>query len=690
MSKLHWIAKILIVTAMSATISVKGADEIRGDAIFPEEWVAFGPFERDDPIPETGALLAIPETLRIGDTTAAAKRVTPVVNQYDFSDLLGEPPYGRDRVAYVYLTVDSPEDQTVTVGLNADYQFQLWLNGEQVADTTGSAKNPVFPPSIRDFLFNVDMRKGENLMVVRIVSGAASSLLVVGGPRELRHGRVQSIYGDPFLKKDPFWTANSLRVVPDEKEAVRIDDRLELFVDDYLISGMSGGAVRELHHPVPRETVHRLDMPWEGKTSAYLSVFQDGDRVVLTYNATPRTKAQTTALLMSEDGIHFERPVLGLVDFGGSKKNNLLPRRGASGHNFTMFRDPNPAAPETERYKAISYFPGGKGEEGGGGLGAWVSPDLIQWELANEKRIITRNNPETGELQGGFDSQNLAFWDPVREIYVCYYRGPTPSPDDSKKFSRVRGIWRSESPDFRHWSIPRPIAYTDLRQEDMYTNAIRPYFRAPHIYIGTPNRYVPGRTKYPDWQRMGSAPAGINDAILMSSRDGITFERWQEGFLRPATDPEVWTDRNNYFAWGMIQTGPDEISLYWTEHYRHDGMRIRRGTLRLDGFVSLHAGAEQVGEVLTRPLIFSGDRLELNYATSAIGTIRIELCDEDGNPYPGFSFRESQILFGNEIAATYHWSDSPDLSSLAGKPVRLRIRLHDADLYSIRFPSDSK
>jgi hypothetical protein len=136
----------------------------------------------------------------------------------------------------------------------------------------------------------------------------------------------------------------------------------------------------------------------------------------------------------------------------------------------------------------------------------------------------------------------------------------------------------------------------------------------------------------------------------------------------------------------MLQTAPDEISVYWTEHYRHPTMRLRRGTIRTDGFVSVQARGEQ-GEILTRPLIFSGDRLVVNYATDAVGWMRFELCDVDGTPLEGFSLVDSEVLFGNEIEHVVSWGDVSDLSDLAGQPVRLRVRMENADLYSIRFPS---
>jgi hypothetical protein len=173
----------------------------------------------------------------------------------------------------------------------------------------------------------------------------------------------------------------------------------------------------------------------------------------------------------------------------------------------------------------------------------------------------------------------------------------------------------------------------------------------------------------------------------MSSRDGLSFERWEEAFIRAGAEPEVWTDRNNYPAWGMIETAPGELSVYWTEHYRHPTMRLRRGTIRTDGFVSLHAGGDP-GEVLTRPLIFSGDRLVVNYATDAVGWLRFELCEADGTPIEGFSLADSELLFGNEIEHEVSWRGGGDVSALAGRPVRLRVRLENADLYSLRFAGD--
>lgn len=440
------------------------------------------------------------------------------------------------------------------------------------------------------------------------------------------------------------------RAQPGDREPVDIGDRLELFVDDHLVDALTGDAERRLHHPVPREIVLALDQPWEGQTCAYFVVFPDGDRFRMYYRGEFGGE-QACCLAESADGVHFERVMTGLFDFQGRPTNVVWTGRGA--HNFTPFLDTNPATSADQRYKAVGY------SHAGNGLGVFGSPDGIHWRELLDHPAIT---------DGDFDSQNVAFWDPRRGLYVDYHR---------KSRAGVRDIMTCTSPDFLTWSAPVFVEYVDSRAEHMYTNGIIPYFRAPHIYLGFPARFVPERTKIE-----GRKDPGVSDAVLMSSRDGLHFQRWEEGFIRPGLDPEVWTDRNNYPAWGMLATAPGEISLYWTEHYRHPTMRLRRGTIRTDGFVSVHSGG--VGEMLTRPLIFSGERLVVNYATSAVGWLRFELCDEAGEPLPGFSAFDSELLFGNEIEHTVTWRASSDLSALAGRPVRLRAQMQDADLFSIR------
>ena len=110
----------------------------------------------------------------------------------------------------------------------------------------------------------------------------------------------------------------------------------------------------------------------------------------------------------------------------------------------------------------------------------------------------------------------------------------------------------------------------------------------------------------------------------------------------------------------------------------------RRYTLRLDGFVSVNAPLA-AGEFITKPLTFAGKQLEINYATSAAGQIRVELQDEDGKAIPGFTLDDSEPVWGDHVSRILKWKTGDDVSAYVGKPIRLRFEMSDADLFSIRF-----
>ena len=112
--------------------------------------------------------------------------------------------------------------------------------------------------------------------------------------------------------------------------------------------------------------------------------------------------------------------------------------------------------------------------------------------------------------------------------------------------------------------------------------------------------------------------------------------------------------------------------------------RLRRYTVRVDGFVALHA-RQKPSEFVTKPLVFQGNKLTFNLATSAAGYLRVELRDGAGQPLPGFTLADSDQLFGDTLERTVTWKDKSDVSSLAGRPVRLRVVMSEADLFSLRF-----
>ena len=478
----------------------------------------------------------------------------------------------------------------------------------------------------------------------------------------------------------PLALATSAAEVTDSKEPVDIGSRLELFVDDFLIDSMDGVSLK-LHAPVSAGKIISFDRPWEGNTSDYHTVFRDGDGYRMYYSGTshpdyadqdqlrPDEKVvpqhgSVTCLIESRDGIVWSRPSLGLIEFQGSRDNNIVWKEEA-GCCFAPFKDGNPDAPSGQLYKAL----GNVGSWPKSVLMAFVSPDGKRWSLAS---------PEPAISDGKFDSLNVPFWDPVRHQYAAVYRD----------FDGVRSLKYATSNDFLEWTPGQWAEYGNTAREELYTNATTPYFRAPHIYISLPKRFVPWRT----FHSTNPYP-GVSEGVFMTSRDGVHWDRrFMEAYIRPGRDPRNWVHRCNMPAAGIVPTAEDEISLYVGRNNTYPSSHVERMVLRLDGFVSVHAGYAG-GELITRSLVFQGDRLVLNFATSAAGSIRVEIQDVGGNPLPGFGLEESPLIWGDEIEHTVRWershtkatSDKP-LAGIAGKPVRLRFVMKDADLYSLRFP----
>ena len=135
------------------------------------------------------------------------------------------------------------------------------------------------------------------------------------------------------------------------------------------------------------------------------------------------------------------------------------------------------------------------------------------------------------------------------------------------------------------------------------------------------------------------------------------------------------TEHTVLLAAGASQSGPNSTSL------TAGGQSHRRSP---DGFVSVNAPYAG-GELITHPLRFEGSELVLNAATSAAGGMYVELQDASGRPLPGYSLSDSVEWYGDEIEHVAAWKKGSDVSALAGKPVRVRFALKDADLYSIRF-----
>jgi len=483
-----------------------------------------------------------------------------------------------------------------------------------------------------------------------------------------------------------------------------IDSKLELFLDKHLLESLDEGASLRLHQPTPRDDAFATDKPWEGNMCGYFTVIQDGDRYLMYYRTghcvLENTENQpdhfviTVAVALSDDGIHWERPNLGLFEHNGSKQNNIVwigegeLLKGV--HGFAPFIDQSEPQGSPTRFKALGAARGAFGN----GLFAMSSPDGIHWSLLQEDPVLDGSVAH-------FDSQNLAFWDEGADLYRIYFRNYVGGTFFE---GGQRGVDTATSKDFIHWSKNKPLNWVNSPDEQLYTNQVIPYYRAPHIFLGFPSRYIerpwsPSIEALPELEhrkiraavnpRYGSA---ITDGLFMSSRDGSTFNRWPEAFIRPGPQLEGnWTYGDNYQCWGMFETpssipgAPPEISFYVSENYwRGEATLLRRYTIRQDGFVSLHAPLSG-GEIVTKPFTFKGEKLQLNLSTSAAGSVQVEIQDIAGTPLGGYNLEQCHEIIGDEIERVVTWEQGSDVSSLADQPIRLRFVLKDADLYAMRF-----
>jgi hypothetical protein len=394
---------------------------------------------------------------------------------------------------------------------------------------------------------------------------------------------------------------------------------------------------------------------------------------------------ESTCYAESSDGIAWTRPPLRLFNIHGATENNvILTERDSKVWTLAPFLDTKPGVDPKERFKAIacdSIF-----DENGKlawALIALASPDGVHWKRLREKPVVYNDLPKFG-----FDSQNVAFWSDAEQKYLLYGRSNLTKPRAMRAVSR----WTSDN--FLDWG-PRTLMRNmhdgkPTDDEHLYINQTHPYYRAPHIYLATPARLVMRQALSPEQvaQIPGADPkqaASISDTAIATSRGGDVYDRtFMESWIRPGTGPQNWLTRDNYAANGIVQTGPAEMSVYVHEDYGLPSAHLRRYAMRLDGFASLNAPFKG-GEMVSKALTFTGRQLTLNYATSAVGELRVEIQDAAGVPLPGYALDDCIPIIGDEIERAVSWKAGAEVAALAGKPVRLRLVMKDADVFAIRF-----
>lgn len=456
-------------------------------------------------------------------------------------------------------------------------------------------------------------------------------------------------------------------------ETIQLGSRRELFVDKFLIEKMDGVQLK-MHEPHREGVALKFDAPWEGGWSCYPTVFKDGDVYRMYYRGLPiatkdGSSNESVCYAESKDGANWVKPKLGLFEIQGTRDNNVVWTNAPFAHNFSPLLDERPDVPAGEKYKALAGYMKT-------GLHAFKSADGIRWSLMQTNAVFRK---------GVFDSQNVAFWSASEGQYICYFR----------VFKTINGkgcrwVSRTTSKDFLNWSEPIEMEFGDTEPEQLYTNGTHPYYRAPHIYIALAKRFFTNKVAVTPEQAAALVEhpkyrIASSDSIFMTTRGGNHYDRtFMEAFIRPGTELEDWIARDNTPALGVVPANKKEMFLYRVSHYAQPTVHLSLYRMRADGFISVNAPYGG-GEMLTKPFTFSGKKLELNFASSAAGGVQVEVQDESGKAYPGFALADCSEMLGDDIERIVAWKNGSELGSLAGKTVKLRFVMKDADLYSLRF-----
>lgn len=489
-----------------------------------------------------------------------------------------------------------------------------------------------------------------------------------------------------------------------------IGETRQLMLDRSIIDNLDGASLRQ-GIPSSGGVILRSEKPWEGDAFYIFVIFyHDGYYRMIYRGVDTRTDSETyyLCLALSKDGIQWERPVLGLFEFDGNKNNNIIADEdGNALYVSYAFYDPRPETPENARIKAVRML---DGDRTAGGTGKGLQAQFYGSPDGRKFKKLELSADLKSDRINAFDGGSI-FWSDVEQLFVGYFRWWDENPEPHARLLNdwmivrpgVRSVFRSVSTDLRSWSKPIPMTFGGTPREHIYENSTYPYFRAPHLYIALANRFNPGRRALTLEEEKAleirSLPrsngegrytfaSDANDLFLMTTTANMfEYDRpFMEAFMRPGQNIGNWSSRCNYppMSGGTIQTGPKELSFYVSRQHLQKANHIERMSLRLDGFVSVNAPYAG-GEMVTVPIIFEGDHLEANFSTSGAGEIRVELQDENGKPLPGYGLEDCDLIIGDRIDGLVRWHGQASVGAYAGKPVRLRFQMVDADLYSFRF-----
>ncbi len=490
----------------------------------------------------------------------------------------------------------------------------------------------------------------------------------------------------------------------------------QLFVDDYFIESMTNTR-RVLNHP-KKETVEApLDIPmdraWEVGSPRFQRTIsiEDENRFRLYYTNWIDGRTFLCAL-DSQDGIHWEKPSLGLTEFEGSTDNNIT---NCPPNELFVMWDPH----ETDidrRWKRIDNRATATDIEGKPQWIACVSCDGYDWQH------VPRDDFSLQPMLFNFGAPSTGFGgviDPDASYIFYSQRGSA---------RRTRVLGRRDSADCLNWSGLRTVIDQDLEDPpgtEFYSaasdlaNRSNAGLRTLMLHCFHTDLAEPYHIQEPAhyWGAEGGGSAiparvdGIVDTQLAVSRDTVNWTRWREPFIERGA-PDAW-DWGMLYADAPIQHDGQLFFFYSAGPMTHNGRTARPeqgrypaakswgkglATLRLDGYVHVEAASFSPGSLTThRFLQAAGGRVSVNVDASA-GQLRYELLQDTGAPIPGFGIDDCDPIRGDHLQAELSWRGAPGWPAVGAERrtpgleelsagefyVKLRFEIeHGARLYSL-------
>jgi len=361
----------------------------------------------------------------------------------------------------------------------------------------------------------------------------------------------------------------------------------------------------------------------------------------------------------SNDGIHWKKPALGLIEFGGSRANNIVMRRATHGiHAGGVLKDPRDPDP-ARRYKFIHRNPRA------GRMATCFSADGLRW---SQPRLW----PEHDAVG---DTHNNAIWSPALDKYVCITRGWSGGP-----YQGLRTVLRGESEDFLHWTEPVEVMRGGDAHDQIYS---MPIFQYAGLYIGLPAIFHKGDEKATDWDTV--------DTELAWSADSVNWRRIcpGEAFIPRGggSYPDGEYDCGCIYAAAPIVQGDRLLIYYGGSNGLHNNWRessLNLATLDIDRFAGLAPREQrQTALVMTTPLRLDADMITVNARIAAGGGIRAALLDAAGSSLPGCTLEDCLPLKKSGISCQLQWKGQPQACQ-PGQTRQLLFVLDDATLYAIK------